>query len=79
MPVPPGYPTYSNPWGTPYYAGMAYPGPMPHGYAGAPVGADPYAQQMTRKQELDFLKNEAQAIKEELDQMDTRIKELETD
>jgi len=34
---------------------------------------------MTRKQELDFLKNEAQAIKEELDQMDTRIKELETD
>ncbi len=79
VPVPPGYPTYSYPWGSPYYAGMPYPGAMPYGYAGAPTGADPYGTQMTREQELDFLRNEAQAIKEELDQIDARIKELETD
>jgi hypothetical protein len=42
-------------------------------------GADPYVQQMSREQELDSLRNEAEAIKEELDQIDARMKELETD
>ena len=32
-----------------------------------------------REQELDFLRNQAEAIKEELDQIDGRIKELETE
>jgi hypothetical protein len=67
----------------PYHGEMAYPGAMPYGYARPPVwpapGADPYAQQMSREQELDFLRNEAEAMKEELDQIDARIKELETD
>jgi hypothetical protein len=67
----------------PYYAETAYPGAMPYGYAGAPTGAVPgaypYGPQMTREQELDFLRNEAEAIKEELEQIDTRIKELETE
>jgi prefoldin subunit 5 len=58
---------------------MAYPGAMPHGYAGVPVGANPYAPQMTRDQEVDFLRNQAEAIKEELEQIDARIKELETE
>jgi hypothetical protein len=79
MPVPAAYPPYGNPWGTPYYEGMAYRGAMPYGYAGAPMGADPYAPQMTREQELDFLRNQAEAIKEELDQIDGRIKELDTE
>jgi hypothetical protein len=43
------------------------------------MGMDPYAPQMTREQELDFLRNQAEAVKEELDQIDTRIKELGTD
>jgi hypothetical protein len=43
------------------------------------MGVDPYAAQMTREQELDFLRNQAEAVKEELDQIDGRIKELETD
>jgi len=43
------------------------------------MGADPYAPQMTREQELDFLRNQAEAIKEELDQIDGRIRELETE
>jgi prefoldin subunit 5 len=34
---------------------------------------------MTREQELDFLRSQAEAIKEELEQMDARIKELETE
>jgi hypothetical protein len=43
------------------------------------MGMDPYAPQMTREQELDFLRNQAEAVKEELDQIDARIKELGTD
>jgi prefoldin subunit 5 len=34
---------------------------------------------MTREQELGFLRNQAEAIQEELDQIEGRIKELETD
>jgi hypothetical protein len=83
MPVPPGYASYGSPWAMPYYGGMAYQGAMPYGYAGAPMeavpGASPYAPQMTREQELDFLKSQAEAIKEELEQIDARIKELETE
>ena len=67
MPVPPAYPSYGSPWA------------MPYGYAGAPMGADPYAPQMTREQELDFLKSQAEAIKGQLEQINARIKELETD
>jgi hypothetical protein len=65
MPAPPGYPFYGSPGATPYYGGIAYP------------GAGPYAPQMTREQELDFLKSQAEAIKGQLEQIDARIKELE--
>jgi hypothetical protein len=79
MRVSPAYPSYGGPSAMPYYGGMAYPGAMPYGYAGAPVGADPYAPQMTREQELDFLRNQAEAIKGQLEQIDARTKELETE
>jgi len=49
-------------------------------FYGAPYpysGAGPYAPQMTREQELDFLRNEAEAIKGQLEQIDARIRELE--
>jgi hypothetical protein len=78
MPIPPAYPSYDSPGAMPY-GGTAYPGNMPYGYAGAPMGADPYAPQMSREQELDFLKSQAEAIKGQLEQIDARIKELETD
>ena len=66
------------------YGGTAYPGAMPYGgYAGAAMGAvpgaNPYAPQMSREQELDFLRNQAEAIKGQLEQIDARIRELETD
>ena len=67
MSTPPAYHSYGSPWTTPY------------GYAGTPMGADPCAPQMTREQELDFLKSQAEAIKGQLQQIDSRIKELETE
>ena len=80
MPAPPGYPSYGSPWATPYYGGMAYPGATPYSYAGAPMGgvlgADPYAPQMTREQELDFLRNQAGALESELDVIMKRLEEL---
>jgi hypothetical protein len=52
---------------------------MPYGYAGAPMGTDPYGPQMTREQELDFLRSQAEAMKGQLEQIDARIKALETE
>jgi hypothetical protein len=67
-----------------YFLGGAAGIPVPRGYppydyAGTPMVADPYASHMTPEQELDFLRNQAEAIREELDQIDGRIKELETE
>ena len=39
----------------------------------------PFATQMTKEQELDFLKSEAEAIKGQLEQIDARIRDLETE
>ena len=59
------YPSYGVPWGTPYYgAGPATP------------GAVPFTPQMIRDQELDFLKNQAQAMRGQLEQIETRIQQL---
>ena len=59
------YSSYGVPWGTPYYgAGLATP------------GAVPFAPQMMRGQELDLLKNQAQAMREQLKQIETRIQQL---
>ncbi len=75
---------WSGPQG-PYsypYSGAAYPGAMPYGYAGMPAGipgAEPYAPQMTREQELDFLRSQAESIKGQLEQIGARIKELEVE
>ena len=59
----PGYPSYGGSWATPHYEETPYPGAMLYGYAGPPVGAVPgaypYAPQMTREEELSFLKNQA--------------------
>jgi len=79
MPVPPAYPSYGSPEAMPY-GGTAYSGAMPYGYAEAPVGAvpgaEPYAPQMTREQELHFLKSQAEALEGELDVIRKRLEEL---
>ncbi|MCK4600700.1 DUF5320 domain-containing protein [Candidatus Bipolaricaulota bacterium] len=68
------------PMATPYRMPYPYPyGGMP--YSGAPAyapGAAPYAPQMSEEQELQFLKEEAQRVKDQLAQISGRIKELET-
>ncbi len=46
---------------------------------GAVPGADPYAPQMTREQELDFLKSQAEAVKGQLEKIDARIRDLEAE
>ena len=61
------YPAYSAPWDTPYYGTAPAPGTMP------------FAPQMTKEQELDFLKNQAESIKSQLEQIGTRIQELESE
>ena len=73
---------FCSPWGIgaaqrahgfPRWTGYAYPyyGPRPFF-----PGATPFAPQMGREQENDFLKNEAGALKRTLEGIDARIKEL---
>ena len=59
------YPSYGGAWDPGYYGGPA------------PYGATPYAPPMSREQELDFLKEEASAVKAQLDEIEARIKGLE--
>ena len=80
VPIPPAYSAYGGPSGVPYHGEMAYPEAMPYGYAGAPMGvapgAYPYAPQMTREQELDFLRSQAEALENELGVITKRLEEL---
>jgi hypothetical protein len=62
------YPYYGGAWTMPSYGGPAV----------AP-GATPFAPQMTREQELDFLKSQAQAVKGQLEEIEDRIGELEAE
>lgn len=76
----PGYPGVApfGGWqaGYPFYGGVPTQ-PMP----GAPAapGAAPFAPQMSQEQELDFLRSQAEAIKEELEQIESRMRDLETE
>jgi len=57
-------------------APMAGPYQQPF-YAAPPTsGVAPFVPQMTREQELDFLKSEAQAMREQLEQIESRIQQL---
>jgi len=70
-PVAPGYwqspyPSYATPGATPFYGGPA-----------ATLGVTPFAPQMTKEQELDFLRNEAEAVREQLEEIEARMRNLE--
>ena len=58
-------PGYGMPQGMPYYAVRPFT-----------LGPTPFAPNMTREQELDFLKTQAQAMKQQLEQIETRIQQL---
>jgi len=62
------YPPYGGVWATPPYAGPA-----------AAPGATPFAPQMTPEQELDYLKDQAQMVREQLERIEARIRELGTE
>ena len=56
-------------------------GAAPYPFYGVPTSAPvatPSAPQMTREQELDFLKNQAQAMRGQLEQIEARVRDLET-
>lgn len=59
-----------------WYPG-AFMAPPFHGGYPAPGGM-PYAPHKTREQELDFLKEESNALRGQLEEIQARIKEVET-
>ena len=67
----------------PYAAGPGFgvgQGSYPPYAAASPTfGNAPFAPQVTPEEELDFLKNQAEAIKGQLEQIDTRIRDLESE
>jgi len=72
-------------WPTPqaqaYWQAMQT-GQAPYPSYGAPTtapGTTPFAPQMTPEQELDFLKNQAEAIKGQLEQIEVRMRGLESE
>jgi len=63
--MPWSVPQSNIPWGTPYYG------------VGPPTsGAMPFTPQMNREQELDFLNRQAQVMKEQLEQIEAKIKQM---
>jgi len=74
------YRPYGMPWGSPYYGAAPGWGAPAGMNPSMPVGnpaANPYAPQMGPENELDLLYDRAQTIKGELEQIESRIRELE--
>ena len=57
-------PPYGRAWDAPFYGGAAY-------------GPAPFAPQMTQEEGLDFLKGEAGVVKRQLEEIESRMRELE--
>ena len=72
----PQMPYYPQPggYGAPEMSQMPYY-PPPGGF-GAP-GMSPFGPPMAPEQEIGFLRDQAQMLKQQMDQIDARIKELE--
>jgi len=71
-------------FGRGYGSGRWAPYPYADPWAGYGAGYQPgtrpaYAPQMSREEELEFLKNEARGVKGQLDEIDARIRELEAE
>ena len=67
IPLHSGWPLYAR---TGFHMPYAVPWGMPY------YGTSPFAPGMTREQELRFLKAEAQVLRNELKELETRIKQL---
>jgi hypothetical protein len=78
VPLSPSSPTYTEKGDYPPTYGV--PGSTPsYGAGSTNPAAVPFASQMTRVQELDFIKNQAQAMRRQLEQIEARIQQLETE
>ena len=61
-----------------YPGAVMSPANAPTFYGGYPAwGPAPYSPQMTKEQELGFLREEANALKRQSEEIEARIKELE--
>ena len=64
-----------------YLSGAGAPPPPPYqpSFYGQPAAPEyaPYMPRMTREEELNYLRNQAEDIKEQLDQIDSRMRVLE--
>ena len=76
---------FCNSWGIgtayrPYgrFRGVGYGYPY-YGVAPTIPGSVPFPPQMTREQEIELLKNQAQAMKDQLEQIESRIQQLGSD
>lgn len=59
-------------YGRPRWASYGYPYYSPSVFS-------PFTPRMTREREVEFLKNEAQAMRDELKELETRMGQLSTD
>ena len=68
-----------------YYGSAGAPMPPPYRsqsfYAGMPYapGYAPYSPQMSREDELNYMKDQAEAIKEQLEEIESRMRDLEAE
>ena len=63
-------------------AGAPQPWPYQPSFYGqepAAPGYTPFTPQMTKEDELDYLRNQAEAVKEQLDQIESRMRDLEAE
>ena len=60
-------------------AGASPPWPYQSTIYGQPAapGYTPFTPQMTREEELDYLRNQAEEVKEQLDHIESRMRDLE--
>ena len=64
-----------------FLSGAGAPPPWPyqppfHGQGPATPGYTPFSPQMTREEELGYLRDQAEAIKEQLEQIESRMRDL---
>ncbi|MFC1958052.1 DUF5320 domain-containing protein [Chloroflexota bacterium] len=66
-----------------FFSGAGAPPPPPYQppFYGQPAaqGYAPFMPQMTGEEELDYLKGQAEAVKEQLDQIESRMRDLEAE
>jgi hypothetical protein len=76
---------FCGPWGAgaalrtysfPRWSGYAYPYYRPGPFF---LGAGPFAPRISREQEIGFLKNEAEVLREQLRELEARIGQLSTE